>query len=94
MNSIETQALFDLGHTLAAPLLAQVRFPWEALKQIKDFIQTLGEGLDPAQYEERAPGVWVARDAKVFDSAYLGGPGDYRHEAEVRQCAILSGQSL
>lgn len=76
MNSIETQALFDLGHTLAAPLLAQVRFPWEALKQIKDFIQALGEGLDPAQYEERAPGVWVARDAKVFDSAYLAGPVD------------------
>ncbi|HIS01018.1 MAG TPA: UDP-N-acetylglucosamine pyrophosphorylase [Candidatus Excrementavichristensenella intestinipullorum] len=94
MNSIETQALFDLGHTLAAPLLAQVRFPWEALKQIKDFIQALGEGLDPAQYEERAPGVWVARDAKVFDSAYLAGPVIIGHEAEVRQCAFIRGSAL
>ncbi len=94
MNHIETTALFDLNHTLAAPLLAQVRYPWEALKQIKAFIEDLGKALDPAEYEERLPGVWVARDAKVFDSAYLAGPVIIGHQAEVRQCAFIRGSAL
>lgn len=29
MNPLETRALYDLSHTLAAPLLEKVRYPWE-----------------------------------------------------------------
>ena len=56
MNHIETTALFDLNHTLAAPLLAQVRYPWEALKQIKAFIEDLGKALDPRSTRSGFPG--------------------------------------
>lgn len=94
MTHIETKALFDLSHTLAAPLLEKVRFPWEALGDIRAFIQALGEKLDPAEYEQAAPGVWVARDARVFASAWLAGPVIIGHEAEVRQCAFIRGSAL
>ena len=38
MNPLETRALYDLSHTLAAPLLEKVRYPWEALSGIGAFI--------------------------------------------------------
>ena len=37
--------LFDLNHTLAADYLRGFRYPWEALKGIKDFILALGPTL-------------------------------------------------
>lgn len=94
MTSIETRALFDLTHTLAEPLLLKARFPWEALKDIKDFILALGERLSKDEYEQLAQYVWVARDAKVYDSAYLAGPLIVGHEAEVRPCAFIRGSAL
>ena len=68
------QDLYDLDHTLAADYLRQFTYPWEALAGIKEFILQLGPTLDPEEYEERAPHVWVHKTAKVFDSAYLGEP--------------------
>ena len=66
--------MYDLSKTIAAPLLSSVDYPWEALSKIGDFIIELGKTLDPAVYEQRGENVWVAKSAKVFDSAYLGGP--------------------
>ena len=57
--------LFDLTHTLAQPLLAQCRYPWEALEGIGDFIRALGPTLPKEDYDNPAPAVWIARSAKV-----------------------------
>ena len=43
--------LFDLNHTLAADYLRAFKYPWEALKGIKDFILALGPTLGE-DYEE------------------------------------------
>ena len=37
--------LYDLEHTIAAPLLERFEYPWEALAHIKDFILELGPTL-------------------------------------------------
>ena len=66
--------LYDLEHTLAKEYLSQFTYPWEALKGIKDMIIALGAKLDPEEYEEREPQVWVHKTAKVFPTAYLGAP--------------------
>ena len=66
--------LFDYSRTIAKPLLETVDYPWEALPKISEFIIELGKTLDPEIYEQRGENVWVAKSAKVFDSAYLGGP--------------------
>ena len=34
--------LYDLTHTIAAPLLERFTYPWDALAHIKDFILELG----------------------------------------------------
>lgn len=90
----EIRNLFDLSHTAAASLLSALRYPWEALPEIGEFILRLGKSLSPEEYELRGENVWVAKSAKVFDSAYLHGPAIIGPETEVRQCAFIRGNAL
>ena len=92
--NLTTTALLDLSHTLAGDYLAQFQYPWEALDGIKDLILRLGPGLDPAEYEERAPQVWVHKTASVAPTAFLGPPCVIGPETEVRHCAFIRGSAL
>ena len=91
---IEIEELLDLSHTIAAPLFAGKTYPWEVLDGIKDFILELGETLSPEEFDHPEEGVWIAKDAKVFPSAYIGAPCIIDHEAEVRHCAFICGSSI
>ena len=86
--------LFDLSKTIAAGLFEGKTYPWEVLDEIKAFILKLGPTLDPAIYDNPAEGVWVAKDAKVFPSAYLGSPCIIDCGAEVRHCAFIRGSAI
>ena len=51
--------------------------------------------LYPAEeYEQRGENIWIARDAKIFDSAYIAGPCIIDHGAELRQCAFVRGNAI
>lgn len=86
--------LFTLDDTIAAPLFAGKTYAWEVLDGIADFIRALGPTLPPEEYDHPAEDVWVAKDAKVFPSAYLGAPCIIDHEAEVRHCAFIRGSAI
>ncbi len=94
MESAKISNLYDLGETIAAELFEGKTYPWEVLADIKDFIIKLGESLPKDKYEERAEHVWVAKSAKVFDSAYLGAPCIIDEDAEVRHCAFIRGSAI
>ncbi len=94
MKNLETLTLLDLDHTAAAPLFADVRFPWEVLPKIKDFILSLGPTLDPEVYECREGNIWIARSAKVAPSAFIGGPAIIGEGTEIRHCAFIRGSAL
>jgi len=87
-------SLYDLDQTIAKPLFEGHTYPWELLSLIKEYIIELGKSLDPKIYEERSENVWVAKNAKVFDSAYLGSPCIIDEEAEVRHCAFIRGSAI
>ncbi len=91
---IRTRDLWDLSHTLAAPLLEKAEYPWLALEEIKAFILAIGPSLPREEYEEREKGVWIARDAIVAPSAFIGAPCIIGHEAEIRHCAFIRGSAL
>ena len=86
--------LYDLEHTIAADLFEGKDYPWEVLDGIKEFILALGPTLNPEEYANPAEGVWVAKDATVFPSAYLGSPCIIDHGAEVRHCAFIRGSAI
>ena len=88
------QELYDLDKTIAAELFDGKTYPWEVLDEIKPFILKLGETLSPDEYDHPSEGVWIAKDAKAFPSAYIGAPCIIDHEAEVRHCAFIRGSAI
>ena len=86
--------LLDLSHTIAAGLFEGRTYPWEVLGGIKDFILALGSTLPEEEYDHPAEGVWIAKDATVFPSAYIGAPCIIDHGAEVRHCAFIRGSAI
>ena len=84
--------LLDLSKTIAAELFAGKTYPWEVLDDIKPFILKLGESLPAEEFDHPEEGVWIAKDAKVFPSAYIGAPCII--EAEVRHCAFIRGSAI
>lgn len=94
MESAKIERLYDLNETIAKELFAGKTYPWEVLADIKEFIIRLGESLPKDLYEEREKHVWVAKSAKVYDSAYLGAPCIIDEEAEVRHCAFIRGSAI
>lgn len=87
-------ALYTLEETIAEELLEGLTYPWEALPKIKDFIIALGEKLPEDKFERREGNIWIARSAKVFPSAYIGGPAIIDEEAEIRHCAFIRGSAI
>ena len=88
------EELLDLSHTIAAPLFEGKEYPWEVLDDIKSFILALGPTLPEEEYEQVSEGIWIARDALIFPSAYIAAPCIIDHGAEVRHCAFIRGSAI
>lgn len=94
MDKITIRDLYNLDETIAAGVFEGKTYPWEVLPLIKDYIMELGETLSGAEYEKRGEDVWIARSAKVADSASITGPAIIGKDAEVRQCAYIRGNAI
>ena len=94
MERLTIKKLYNLDETIAKDLFDGLTYPWEALPLIGDFIIKLGNTLDPDIYEKKGDNIWIAKSAKVFDSAYLNGPLIIDEDAEVRQCALIRGNAI
>ena len=91
---VETYKLFDLSHTKAIKFLEHFDYPWVALADIGQFIESLGQSLDKKDYKQIAPQVWVHKSAEVAPSAFLKGPCIIGEECEIRHCAFIRGKVL
>lgn len=91
---LQTKDLFDLTHTMAAPLLEKTAYPWEALAGIRDLILSLGPTLRPEDYDHPAETVWIAKNVKLAPTASITGPCIIGPDTEVRQCAFIRGSAL
>lgn len=94
MKELTVSELFNLSHTIAAPLLSSVTYPWEALAKIKDFILELGKTLSKDEYYSPAEGIWIAKDASVAPSAVINAPCIIGKGAEIRHCAFIRGSAI
>ena len=94
MENVEIKDLFNLDETIARDLFDGVTYPWEVLPKIGEFIVKLGETLSLDEYDKRGDNVWIANDAKVFESAYINGPCIIGKGAEVRHCAFIRGNAI
>ncbi len=91
---IEITDLLDLSKTIAAELFRGKRYPWDVLGEISEFIVELGKKLSADDYENPKENVWIAKNATVFDTAYIKGPCIIDSLAEVRHCAFIRGSAI
>ena len=94
MTEWRIEDLYDLKETIAVDIFDGLKFPWEVLPKIKDFIVKLGETLPEDRYERKGENIWIAKNARVFPSAYIAGPCIIDEDAEVRHCAFIRGSAI
>lgn len=93
-EALKIKNLYDLNETIAGALFEGLEYPWEALSKIGSFIIELGNKLPLDEYDKVGENVWIAKDAKVFNSAYINGPAIIGKGAEVRHCAFIRGNAI
>ena len=86
--------MYNLNETIAKDIFEGVTYPWEVLPKISDFIVKLGETLPADEYDKVGENMWIAKSAKVFESAYIHGPAIIGKDAEVRHCAFIRGSAI
>ncbi len=86
--------LYDLTHTQAVDYLNGFRYPWEALKGIREMILQLIETLDKDTYICLSENVWVHSTAKIAPGASIAGPTIIGADSEVRHGAFVRGPAL
>ena len=86
--------MYNLNETIAKDIFEGVTYPWEVLPKISDFIVKLGETLPADECDKVGENVWIAKSAKVFESAYIHGPAIIGKDAEVRHCAFIRGNAI
>ncbi len=91
---LKTCELFAPDHTLAWSYLEKTTYPWEILPTIADIIREIGETLDPALYHHPSEGIWIAKSAKISQTAGIGAPCIIGENAEVRHSAFIRGSAL
>ena len=91
---IEIKNLFALEHTRAAALFDGLKYPWEALPGIGEMIMKIGAALPEDEFDHPAEDIWIAKDAKVWPTAWITGPCIIDHGTEVRHCAFIRGKAL
>ncbi|MGN1166701.1 MAG: UDP-N-acetylglucosamine pyrophosphorylase [Lachnospiraceae bacterium] len=94
MEKLTVKELYTLEETIAKDIFEGVTYPWEVLPKISSFILELGATLPAGEYDKIGENVWIAKSAKVFESAYIHGPAIIGKDAEVRHCAFIRGNAI
>ncbi len=94
VSEIEISGLFDLNRTVAADIFHGSTYPYEILPKIHDFILELGKTLPETVFERRGENIWIARSAKVAETASITGPVILDENAEIRHCAFIRGNAI
>lgn len=94
MERLSVSRLFDTSKTIAERLFDDCEFPWLVLDKLGEFIVELGSTLDPKLFNKTGENIWIAKDATVFDSAYIKGPCIIDQGAEIRHCAFIRGNVI
>ena len=94
MKELTVAELYTLDETIAKDIFEGVTYPWEVLPKISSFILELGATLSEEEYDKVGEDVWIAKSAKVFESAYIHGPAIIGKNAEVRHCAFIRGNAI
>lgn len=86
--------LLDLEHTISKDLFSNVRYPYEVINNIGDYIRALGGKLDKNKYKELGEDIWISNTASISNMATIIGPCIIDDDVEVRPGAYIRGKVI
>lgn len=94
IKELTIKELYTLEETIASKLFEGATYPWEVLPKIKEFILELGKTLPEEAFHHPSENVWIAKSAKVAQTACINGPCIIDEDAEIRHCAFIRGNAI
>lgn len=94
LEMFRTDNYFDVTKTLAQYMFDGIEYPWEVLPRIEAFILQLGPMLSADEYEQKGENIWIAKSAKVAETASITGPCIIDSNAQIRHCAFIRGNAI
>lgn len=93
-EKLKNENFFDVTQTIASSLFSETDYPWEILSKINAFILEIGPKLPFEEYNQVSEDIWIAKSAKVAESASITGPAIIGKGAEIRHCAFIRGNAI
>ncbi len=93
MNQVKTKSLLNLDETIAKDFMTE-EDPWKIISKIKELIMSLGKKIDLGKFEKIGEDIWIAKSAKVANSACIVGPAIIDENVEIRHCAYIRGNVI
>lgn len=84
----------DVNKTLAQFLFDGIEYPWEVLPRLESFIMQLGPMLPAEDFNQVGENIWIAKSARIADSASITGPCIIDAGAQIRHCAFIRGNAI
>ncbi len=94
MKDITVRELLSLENTIISPLFENAEYPFEVLNKIGSYIKEIGPTLSKELYEQKGENIWIAKSARVAETASVTGPCIIGENTEVRHCAFIRGNAL
>ncbi len=93
-DTFSVKRLFNLNETIANKIFENVELPWEVLEKIEGFIIALGKTLSREKFIKHGENIWIAKNAKISNTASLTGPLIIDENAEIRHCAFIRKNAI
>lgn len=90
----DINSLCNTDYTLAKNYLLSFKYPWQALRELKEFICILGDSLSKCDYNNPCKGIWIHKTAIIANSAQICPPCIIGAGSEIRHCAFIRGSVL
>ena len=94
MEKMLIKSLFTLGNTIAASIFNGAEYPFEILPNIGEFIIEFSKQLDMTLFEQKGDNIFIAKSAKIAESASITGPCIIDENTEIRHCAFIRGNAI
>ncbi len=91
---IDIESILDLSQTIASSIFENIKYPWEVLPLIKDFIVKLGKSLPSDEFDEIKENVWISKTARISAFASINAPAIIDDGADIRHCAFIRGNAI
>ena len=86
--NISVNHLLNIGELDARAIFDEVKYPWEVLVEIKDFIFQYAKNL-PDDFERIEEFVWVGKGTTISKNVLIKGPAIIGYNCEIRHSAYI-----